>query len=202
VPRRRRRPSLGYEKCDGYSVTCRLTLVVDESFAEFRDRLNKEYVAAALDNGDGGPAPDNADKETTVRRREDKFSSSEFAQLWKRIRYKARYRVTLNPAVLPGTTAKSEYLDRIADLAHRANVVQAADLVYGDQGRVITTESAGSAIGYYLQDGKEPRRPRRHGLRGHPLPQARARGTSPRSLTSTAPEPTAPTAVGSKGMPG
>ena len=121
--------------------TCRLTLVVDESFAEFRDGLNREYVAAGVDNGDGGPDPENADKEVTVHRRAEKFSSSEFAQLWKRIRYKARYRVTLNPTVLPAATAESEYLDRIADLARRANVVQAADLVYDDQGHVITSDS-------------------------------------------------------------
>ena len=80
---------------------CRLTLVVDESFAEFRDGLNQEYIAAGSGNGGDGPEPDDADKEIIVRRRKDKFASSEFAQLWSRIRYKARYRVTLNPAVLP-----------------------------------------------------------------------------------------------------
>lgn len=122
-------------------TTCRLTLVVDESFAEFRDGLNQEYVAAGLGNGDGGPDPDDADKEVVVRRRKDKFTSPEFAQLWSRIRYKARYRVTLSPTVLPEVIAQSEYLDRINDLARRANVVQAADLVYDDKGQVITSDS-------------------------------------------------------------
>jgi type III restriction enzyme len=122
-------------------ATCRLTLVVDESFTDFRDGLNLEYAAAGLGNGNGGPAPDDADKELMVRRREDKFSSPEFTQLWSRIRYKARYRVTMNSAVLPEVVAQSEYLDRISDLAKRANVVQAAELVYDDNGQVITSDS-------------------------------------------------------------
>jgi type III restriction enzyme len=114
---------------------------VDESFTEFRDGLNQEYVAAGLGNGNGGPEPDDADKEIIIRRRQDKFSSPEFTQLWSRIRYKARYRVTMNSAVLPEAVARSEYLDRIDDLAHRANVVQAAELVYDDKGQVITSDS-------------------------------------------------------------
>ena len=37
--------------------------------------------------------------------------------------------------------AKSEHLDPIAELSRRANVVQAADLVYDDEGRVITSDN-------------------------------------------------------------
>lgn len=124
-------------------ATCRLTLVVDESFAEFRDGLNQEYAAAGVGSGDGdgpGPQPDDADNEVIVRRRQDKFASSEFAQLWKHIRYKARYRVTLDPAVLPDAVAQSEHLDEVSYLARRANVVQAADLVYDNEGKVTTSD--------------------------------------------------------------
>ncbi|AZI65368.1 DEAD/DEAH box helicase family protein (plasmid) [Rhodococcus qingshengii] len=122
-------------------ATCRLTLVVDESFAEFRDGLNQEYVASGGNGDGGGPEPDDADQEVIVRRRNDKFASSEFAQLWRRIRYKARYRVALDPSVLPDAIARSEHLEPIADLARRANVVQAADLVYDDAGKAITSDA-------------------------------------------------------------
>lgn len=151
---------------DGHRVrdpaTCRLTLVVDESFAEFRDGLNKEYLDAGASSGteDDNAEPDDADNEVTVRRRKPKFESPEFSQLWKRIRYKARYRVTLDPSVLPAAVAASERLDEIDYLARRANVVQAADLEYDDQGLVITkdevvVESKGETltiVGHRLPD--------------------------------------------------
>lgn len=117
---------------------CRLTLVVDETFSEFRDGLNKEYIASGADTG---PEPDNADNTVTVRRREDKFLSDEFKDLWGRIRYKARYRVTLDPAVLPGAVANAEQLEEIKYLAKRANIVQSAELTYDENGKVITADS-------------------------------------------------------------
>lgn len=123
-------------------ATCRLTLVVDESFAAFREGLNNEYLAdGGSGNGDDGPEPDNADNEITVRRREDKFESPEFSALWKHIRYKARYRVNLDPAMLPDAVAGSEILDDVAYLARRANVLQTADLEYDDEGQVITGDN-------------------------------------------------------------
>ena len=126
-------------------ATCRLTLVVDESFTEFRKGLNLEYAEAGVrtGNGDGdAPQPDNADDELIVRRRADKFASSEFAQLWSRIRYKARYRVTLDPAVLPEAVARSEHLAEASYLVRRANVVQVAELEYDEEGKVITSDTA------------------------------------------------------------
>lgn len=129
-------------------AVCRLTLVVDETFSEFRDGLNKEYAAAG---GGGGPEPDDADNTVTVKRRNDKFLSPEFKELWGRIRYKARYRVTIDPSVLPAAVADSEHLDDIRFLAKRTNIVQSAELQYDDDGKVITTdtevaESAGTSI--------------------------------------------------------
>lgn len=143
-------------------ATCRLTLVVDESFAEFRKGLNQEYVdAGGSGDGDGGgPDPDDADNEVIVRRRNDKFQSSEFGQLWQHIRFKARYRVTLDPAVLPEAVAASEKLEDALYLARRANVLQTADLEYDEQGKVITSDKvvvenkgqALSIVGHRLPD--------------------------------------------------
>lgn len=128
--------------------TCRLTLVVDESFSEFRDGLNKEYAAAG---GGGGPEPDDDDNTIKVRRRPKQFMSPEFNELWSRIRYRARYRVTLDASVLPAAVANSEHLEEIRYLAKRTNIVQTAELKYDEDGKVVTTdtevaESSGTSI--------------------------------------------------------
>lgn len=123
----------------------RLTLVVDESFAEFRDGLNKEYAEArgVSDGGDNdNPGVCDADNDVIVRRRNEKFESTEFVELWKRIRFKARYSVTIDPNALPNAVAASEHLDNVQFLARRANVVQSADLEYDAEGRVITSDMA------------------------------------------------------------
>jgi len=130
------------------SSVCRLTLVVDETFGEFRDGLNREYASTGAGPG---PEPDDADRTIVVRRRDDRFSSPEFAELWKRIRYKARYRVRLDPKVLPQAVAGSSHLEDINYLAKRANVVQSGDLIYDEHGKVITAdaevaESAGASV--------------------------------------------------------
>ena len=119
----------------------RLTLIVDEAFTEFRDGLNAEYVASG-GSGETGPDIDNADNEVIIRRRPTLFESHEFAELWKRIRYKANYRVTVDPDVLCIVVAASEHLADLEFIERRANVVQSADLVYDDEGHVITADSA------------------------------------------------------------
>src|SRR5690606_32497900 len=116
----------------------RLTLIVDESFAEVRDGLNAEYIATGGTSGDTGPEVDDADNEVVVRRRPALFDSPEFAELWKRIRYKARYRVSVDPIALRIVVAASEHLADLEFIERRANVVQSADLVYDDEGHVIT----------------------------------------------------------------
>jgi type III restriction enzyme len=130
-------------------AVCRLALVVDETFQEFRDGLNREYVAAG--ESGGGPEPENADEKVTVKRRNDKFLSPEFKELWGRIRYKARYHVSLDSSVLPAAVAASEHLDDIKFISRRTNVIQSAELRYDDDGKVITedvevAESAGTSI--------------------------------------------------------
>lgn len=119
----------------------RLTLIVDEAFTEFRDGLNAEYVASG-GSGETGPDIDNADNEVIIRRRPTLFESHEFAELWRRIRYKARYRVTVDPDALCIVVAASEHLADLEFIERRANGVQSADLVYDDEGHVITTDSA------------------------------------------------------------
>lgn len=119
----------------------RLTLIVDESFTEFRDGLNAEYVASGGGVTDT-PNVDNSDNEVFVHRRPALFESPEFAQLWSRIRYKARYRVTVDTDALRLVVAASEHLEDLQFIQRRANIVQSADLVYDDDGHVITTDSA------------------------------------------------------------
>lgn len=120
----------------------RLTLVVDESFTDFTDGLNAEYALTSGSSGEGGPQVDDADHEVLVRRRPALFESPEFAALWSRIRYKARYRVSVDQATLPSIVASSEHLEDLRTIQLRANVVQSADLAYDDAGRVITPESS------------------------------------------------------------
>lgn len=107
------------------------------------------YRGAA--GGGTGPEPDDEDNTVTIRRRKDKFESPEFKALWGRIRYKARYRITLDSSVLPGVVAVSEHLEEIKYLAKRTNLVQSAELRDDDAGKVITSdteiaESAGMSI--------------------------------------------------------
>ena len=127
---------------------CRLTLVVDETFAEFRDGLNREYMAAG---GGGGPEPDDVDNTVDVHRRKTKFDSPEFKSLWERIRYRARYRISMDASTLPDAIATSEHLDEIRFLTRRTNIVQSAELTYDDDGMVTTadtevSEDAGTSI--------------------------------------------------------
>jgi type III restriction enzyme len=125
----------------------RLTLVVDESFSEFRDGLNSEY-------GGAGERPDveNEDHSVTIRLRPDKFQSSEFVELWRRIRYRAVYRIEhVDEATLVAAVATDEYLDNLLNIQRRANVIQSADLVYDDRGKVITAdETVAETSGEYL----------------------------------------------------
>ena len=125
----------------------RLTLVVDESFSEFRDGLNAEY-------GGAGDRPDveNEDHSVTIRLRSEKLQSPEFAALWRRIRYRAVYRIEhVDEVTLAVTVAGHEHLDELRNIQRRANVVQSADLVYDDRGKVVTTdETVAESSGEYV----------------------------------------------------
>lgn len=129
----------------------RLTLVVDESFKEFKDGLNAEYSGNGLAGG-SGPDVDNEDDFVEIQRRVARFSSPEFEELWKRIRYKAVYRIeVVDSKALTQAVAEAEYLENLSDIQRRANTVQSADLIYDDAGKVVTSdesvaESAGERI--------------------------------------------------------
>jgi len=120
----------------------RLTLVVDESFKEFKNGLNAEYLA---EGGTGGSGPDVDDEDALVEicRRPEKFRSPDFTELWTRIRYKAVYRIEkMDEHALAAAVASSEHLENLKDIQRRANIVQSADLIYDDDGRVITSDDA------------------------------------------------------------
>lgn len=122
-------------------ASSRLTLVVDESFAEFKKGLNTEY---RNDGGQGNEADDleDADSVVEIRRRPERFESPEFAELWRRIRYKAVYRVSIDETALVAALPESEHLAELRFIQKRANQVQGADIVYDEQGQVITDEKA------------------------------------------------------------
>lgn len=119
----------------------RLTLIVDETFAEFRSGLNAEYDRSGTGAADR-PQVDDVDTEVIIRRRQDLFEGAEFAELWNRIRYRARYRVSLVADAIKTRIASSERLDELSYLERRANVVEDADLIYDAEGRLITADSA------------------------------------------------------------
>src|SRR5690606_29322314 len=91
----------------------RLTLIVDESFSEFRDGLNAADKASSGGGTDAAPDLNDANNEVIMRRRSALFESPEFAELWSRIRYEARYRVSVDASTLPGVVAASEHLEEL-----------------------------------------------------------------------------------------
>jgi type III restriction enzyme len=95
---------------------------------------------------------ENEDHSITIRLRRDKFQSPEFVALWRRIRYRAVYRIErVDEAALAESVAKHDYLDNLRNIQRRANVVQSADLVYDDRGKVITTDdTVAEASGEYV----------------------------------------------------
>lgn len=125
----------------------RLTLVVDESFSEFRDGLNAEYGSSS-----DRPDVENEDHKVTIKLRRDKIESPEFEALWNRIRYRAVYRIDrIDEIELALKVAGHEHLENLRFIQRRANLIQSADLIYDDAGKVITTDetvnqSAGERI--------------------------------------------------------
>src|SRR5699024_12440755 len=85
---------------------------------------------------------EDAENEVIVRRRPALFDSPEFAELWRRIRYRARYRVSVDAETLSQALPESEHLADLLLIQRRANVVQSADLAYDDTGRVATEDAA------------------------------------------------------------
>lgn len=143
---------------DGVRLTERepnkLTVVVDEAFSEFRDALNEEY--ASDDRGGGGaggpsggsPTVEDADKAVEVVLRPDLYGSDDFKDLWSRIRYKARYRVVINPDDLVKAVTDSDEVKALKHIKTTANLITTGQLVYGAGGTVdVSDEEAGQSLG-------------------------------------------------------
>lgn len=115
----------------------RLTVVVDESFAEFRDQLAAEYVAARRVVGepvDDTPPLEDATQEITVKRRPEMFESEAFANLWERIRFRTRYRVLVDePALIDAVVSSSELAD-LRGVSKTRNTIEAGEIAFDEEG--------------------------------------------------------------------
>jgi type III restriction enzyme len=77
----------------------RLTVVANESYREYVDRLQTEYVDKA-GTGQEPPKPKNARKRRTVRLKKGYELNPEFKALWRRVAQRTRYRVQLDTEAL------------------------------------------------------------------------------------------------------
>jgi type III restriction enzyme len=77
----------------------RLTVVANESYREYVDRLQTEYVDE-VGTGQEPPKPKNARKRRTVRLKKGYEIDPEFKALWQRIAQRTRYRVQLDTEAL------------------------------------------------------------------------------------------------------
>jgi type III restriction enzyme len=77
----------------------RLTVIANESYREYVDRLQKEYIAE-VGSGQEPPRPKDASARQTVRLKKGYELNPEFAALWQRIAKRTRYRVQLDVEAL------------------------------------------------------------------------------------------------------
>ena len=73
----------------------RLTVVANESYRQYVDRLQSEYIAE-VGSGQQPPQPKNARKRRTVQLKKGYELNPEFKELWQRIAKRTRYRVQLD----------------------------------------------------------------------------------------------------------
>jgi len=84
----------------------RLTVVANESYREYVDRLQTEYIEE-VGTGREPPKPKNARKRKTVRLKKGFELNPEFKELWQRIARHTRYRVALNTDALIDACVKA-----------------------------------------------------------------------------------------------
>jgi restriction endonuclease len=77
----------------------RLTVVANESYREYVDRLQKEYIDE-VGSGQEPPQPKDARQRRTVRLKKGYELNPEFKELWRRIARRTRYRVRLDTDAL------------------------------------------------------------------------------------------------------
>ena len=84
----------------------RLTVVANESYREYVDRLQTEYIAE-VGSDQQPPKPKDARKRKTVRLKKGYELNPEFKELWQRIARRTRYRVNLNADALIETCVEA-----------------------------------------------------------------------------------------------
>ncbi|MGX6447165.1 restriction endonuclease [Patulibacter sp. S7RM1-6] len=133
----------------------RLTVVVDESFVEFRDALRKEYettegTGRRKTTKDNSPDITDDDRRIEVRRRTERFGNTEFSELWERIRYRARYRVDFDSDALVAAVLASEEIKALKSVRVTANRVTTGRLKFDKKGGISTTDPGGDARGVQI----------------------------------------------------
>jgi len=84
----------------------RLTVVANESYREYVDRLQKEYIDE-VGSGQEPPQPKNARQRRTVRLKKGYEIDPEFKALWQKVARRTRYRVQLDTEALIEACAKA-----------------------------------------------------------------------------------------------
>ncbi len=121
----------------------KLTLIVDETFSEFRDALNKEYAAGKgkKDVSESNvPDIENLDSAVEVWLRPAQRDSAAFENLWKRIRYRTRYRVDLSSDALVEAVLAGNSIKELRRIRVTANRVSSGRLRFDEDGRVTTSD--------------------------------------------------------------
>lgn len=130
----------------------RLTLIVNESFETFVEKLNAEYGDAparegSIASGSGRHRPDTPPIENDALRvrivaKEDRRNSPEFAELWNRIRYRSKYRVSLRRADLLEALEFEDW-DALEAIEVTRNIVSESELLPTGAGTYATAEQTG-----------------------------------------------------------
>ena len=84
----------------------RLTVVANESYREYVDRLQTEYVEE-VGTGQAPPEPKNARERRTVRLKKGFELDPEFEELWRRIARRTRYKIQLDTKALVAACAEA-----------------------------------------------------------------------------------------------
>jgi type III restriction enzyme len=84
----------------------RLTVVANESYRQYVDRLQTEYIEE-VGSGQQPPKPKNARKRRTVKLKKGYELNPEFKELWQRIAKRTRYRVQLDTPALIGACVEA-----------------------------------------------------------------------------------------------
>jgi len=84
----------------------RLTVVANESYREYVDRLQTEYVEE-VGTGQAPPEPKNARQRRTVRLKKGFELDPEFEELWRRIARRTRYKIRLDTEALIAACAEA-----------------------------------------------------------------------------------------------